>query len=108
ELFADAGLQLSRVGFDERVELSERRVQPGFIDTVITQRRPGLQALDHGWAIAASLGCEGRARVGALGFSLALAGLVPLLPARSDWGDHSSLDTLGAQVRAGVWMLLGT
>jgi hypothetical protein len=124
DVIGEAGMLLSRVGFDERVRLEGT---PALLDNQgaatpsdnlsddVLDEIPAAgqaydqdQALDHGWALAASLGVEGRVRTGPLGFSLALAGLVPLVPARSDWGNQTSLDAFGMQLRAGVWMLLGS
>jgi hypothetical protein len=104
------------VGDDDRLRLL--RNQPGpppslsdnfsapLVDTE-TIFFDDTRALDHGWALAASVGVEGRARTGPLGFSVALAGLVPIVPARSDWGEQTSLDRFGVQLRAGVWLAIG-
>jgi hypothetical protein len=120
DVIGEAGVQLSRVGFDERMKSAEALGfsfdytddagdAAGFTDVVAPpQPVGGDQPLDHGWALAASLGIEGRVRTGPVGFSLALAGLVPLVPARSDWGNQTSLDALGVQLRAGIWVLLGS
>lgn len=117
DAIGEAGVQLSRVGFDERMKSAEALGYSfdytddatGFTD-VVAPPLPvgGDQPLDHAWALAASLGIEGRVRTGPVGFSLALAGLVPLVPARSDWGNQTSLDALGVQLRAGIWVLLGS
>jgi hypothetical protein len=115
ELIGGGGLQASRVGFDERmtlVETLESASAPAganFTDVAApreTRVYEQTRALDHDWALAAAVGLEGRAQTGPLGFSLSLAGLLPIVPARSDWGDQTSLDTFGVQLRAGVWMAL--
>lgn len=116
EVIADSAVQLSRVRFDERMTLEVPVIVAGpgdasddFLDVLdgMTRIYDTTEPLDHAWALAASLGVEGRARTGPLGFSLALAALVPLVPARSDWGNQTSLDTLGVQLRAAIWVLLG-
>jgi hypothetical protein len=116
DVIADAAVQLSSVRFDERMTLEEpipfaetSDASANFTDVVAggTRVYDATEPLDRAWALAASLGIEGRALTGPVGFSLALAGLVPLVPPRSDWGNQTSLDTLGVQLRAGVWVLLG-
>lgn len=109
-LMAGADLQLSRVGFDERVTLVD--IEPPGPTTDEPSSRPlahtETHALDHAWALAAGLGLEGRLGLGPMGASLAVAGLVPIVPPRSDWGDETSLDRWGVQLRAGVWVRLGS
>lgn len=114
-LIGEGGVHLTRVSFDERMRSEGAPSTAGLLSdptddivSPLTPPREGNQALDHGWALAASLGIEGRVHTGLVGFSMALAGLAPLVPARSDWGNHTSLDTFGVQLRAGVWMLLGS
>jgi hypothetical protein len=116
EVIADSAVQLSRVRFDERMTLEVPVVVAGpgdasddFLDVLdgMTRIYDSTEPLDHAWALAASLGVEGRVQTGPLGFSVALAALVPLVPPRSDWGNQTSLDTFGVQLRAGVWVLLG-
>jgi hypothetical protein len=93
---------LSRVGFDQRVTL-----QPD--EEVIVDDLPSAtQSLDDGWALAASLGVEGTVREGPVGISLALAGLIPIMPAESDLGDTRSFDAIGAEVRIGVGVVLAS
>jgi hypothetical protein len=108
DLLGEAAVQLSRVGFDERVTFDETRPAPGFVEALERRTFSESHSLDHGWALASSLGLEGRAHAGSIGFSIGLSALVPLVPARSDWGDQTSLDNLGLQLRAGVWVLLGS
>jgi hypothetical protein len=116
DVIADAAVQLSRVRFDERMTLEEPlpfAATAGVSDDVLapidgaTRVYEATEPLDRAWALAASVGIEGRVQTGPVGFSLALAGLVPLAAPRSDWGNQTSLDTLGVQLRAGVWVLLG-
>lgn len=116
DVIADAAVQLSRVRFDERMRLEEPIPFAATADVSddfpvpfdgATRVYDVTEPLDRAWALAASLGIEGRVQTGPVGFSLALAGLVPLVPPRSDWGNETSLDTLGVQLRAGIWVLLG-
>jgi len=128
-LLGEAAVQLSRVGFDERRALAtsepdERAtdgapalgddflapIEPDSVDTPRPAPRSaeGTNALDRAWALAASLGIEARAQRGPMGLSLALAALVPLLPARSAQGDQTTLDALGVQLRFGAWVVLGS
>lgn len=106
EIIAEAGLQLSRVGFDERVEVSELVPARSFVDESVTSIRTETASLDHGWGLAASFGLEGRVDAGPFGFSVALTGLAPLIPPRSDWGNQTSLDAFGVQLRASLWLVL--
>lgn len=108
DLIGDAAVQLSRVGFDEGVTVVESVRLPGLIEEPGVQAHTETHALDHGWSLAASLGLEGRLGLGPVGLSLALAGLAPIVPPRSDWGDQTSLDEWGVQVRGGFWMRLGS
>lgn len=115
DLIAEAGVHLSRVAFDQRWTEGEQP-QPLSVyrrTSDIVFERAALpegrtQRLDRDWALAASVGLEGRFQTGPIGLSLALAGLLPLSSARSDWGNDPSFDSVGVQLRAGVWMLLGS
>jgi hypothetical protein len=90
-LSAQAGLRLARVRF-EVTPLGEAIARPG-----------------NSWALVGSAGVEGWARLGALCFSLGVAGIVALMPARATAGSASitSLEGLGAELFASVWIPLG-
>jgi len=132
-LLATAGLQLSRVGFDEQLALTESEddlppplspagsiaIDPGTgapfgadgEPQTLTRRR---YPLDHAWGLAGSLGLEGSFHAGPFGVSAALSALVPVVPARSDWGsldataaDPGALDTLGVELAVAVWLAIG-
>ncbi|HTV21681.1 MAG TPA: hypothetical protein VMG12_23490 [Polyangiaceae bacterium] len=108
DVIVDGGLQLSRVSFDERSLAVDSGREPGLVDAIALDIRSETNALDHGWALAASVGVEARAQLGAVGLSLVLDALAPIVPARSDWGNQTSLDALGVRAHAGVWILLGS
>lgn len=132
-LLATAGLQLSRVGFDEQLALTEGEDEPppllspagaiaidpatgapfgadGEPPTLTRRRYP----LDHAWGLAGSLGLEASFHAAPIGVSAALSALVPVVPARSDWGsldataaDPGALDTLGVELGVAVWLAIG-
>jgi hypothetical protein len=106
-LVARAGLELARVGFDERTGGSSTPITADDYFTLIASSPTSVDPLDSAWWLLAHAGIEGRYRAGSVGFGLVVNGLVPCVPAESDWGDTTSLDQLGVEARAGVWMALG-
>ncbi|HTV21684.1 MAG TPA: hypothetical protein VMG12_23505 [Polyangiaceae bacterium] len=105
ELLGEGGLQLTRVRFD--------------LDPSSFEPQTGQLALvdDRAWALASRLGLEARARLGVAGVSLALDGIIPLVPARPfDGGAVTAegvvaqapawLDTFGVRLQASVWFPL--
>jgi hypothetical protein len=66
--------------------------------------RPG-----NAWALVGSAGVEGWVRTRPLCFSVGLAALVPVVPARATAGtvDVTAVAGVGAEALASVWLLLG-
>lgn len=105
---AQAGLELARVGFDEAIGGGGALTAEGYdyvniVAVTASYRVP----LDTSWWLLGRGGIEGRYRSGALGISVALNALVPIVPAESDWGDATTLDRVGAELGAGVWVAWG-
>jgi hypothetical protein len=98
-LLAEASLNIMRVGFDQGdfVEDDVGRVW---------EFSSELYPLDDAWAFFGGLGAEGRLRGGVVDFSVALTALVPLVPATSDWGETTSIERMGVELRVGVWVPL--
>jgi hypothetical protein len=113
QLLAQAALGVARVGFDEqpakRFAAPEMPISPVMpIQSVTADPLPSQRyELDHGWSVASSLGLEASYRLGSLGFSAALVGLLPLRRAHSDWGDATSLSHVGAEMSIGIWLAFG-
>lgn len=113
QLLAQAALGVARVGFDEQP--SERFAAPEMPSTPVTPLRTATAdplpsqryELDRAWSLVSSLGVEASYRLGSLGLSAALVGLVPLLRAESDWGDTTSLSHVGAELSFGIWLAFG-
>jgi len=105
---AGAGVELARAGFDEAIGGAAigGTGDGGFVNIAVNTVSE-VVPLDASWWLLARAGLEGRYRRGAIGMSLALTALVPIVPAESDWGDTTSLDRVGAEVSAGVWLALG-
>jgi hypothetical protein len=107
-LVGQAGLELARVGFDEGIGgTSNARTDPSSYVAIVANSPAAIHGLDGGWWLLGRAGLEGRYRTGPVGFSLVLRALVPVMPAESDWGNTTSLDRVGAEASAGVWIALG-
>jgi hypothetical protein len=113
QLLAQAALAVARVGFDEQP--AKLFAAPEMPVTPVTPLRPATAEplpsqrfeLDRGWSFVSSLGVEASYRLGSLGFSAALVGLLPLVSAKSDWGDTTSLSHVGAEMSLGIWLAFG-
>jgi hypothetical protein len=98
------------VGFDEQAseEFAAPPIPALYAQSYSLEPLPTERyELDSGWSLVSSLGVEASYPLGPLGFSAALAGLLPLRAAKSDWGDTSSLSHVGAEVSVGLWFSLG-